>query len=120
MRTVPCPNRSRATNRRAPATLNTIVGQLGRSRAGTDFGVSLPAHPGLVQAGDGRSRTFHSFGAGGVACSGVSVVPLSSSTPTQSPAHSFVPRTVPTSLQAVGSFSFTRTGGLLPTLGGAL
>ena len=44
-----------------------------------------------------------------VACSGkVSYVfPLSSSTPTQSPAHSFVPRIVPTSLQPDGSFGFT-------------
>ena len=50
----------------------------------------------------------------------VSVVPLSSSTPTQSPAHSFVPRTVPTSLQPDGSFGFTQTTGLLPTIGGAL
>ena len=41
-------------------------------------------------------------------------MPLSSSTPTQSPAHSFVPRTVPTSLQAVGSFGLTRATGLLP------
>jgi len=34
------------------------------------------------------------------------VVPLSSD-PTQSPAHSLVPLTVPTSLQPIGSFGFT-------------
>src|SRR5260370_40661093 len=48
------------------------------------------------------------------------VVPLSSEPPTQSPAHSFVPLTVPTSLHPVGSFGFTWTSALLPTLGGAL
>src|SRR5260370_6769504 len=48
----------------------------------------------------------------------VSVAPLSSDA-TQSPAHSLVPLTVPTSLQPIGSFGFTCTSGLLPTLGGA-
>ena len=32
--------------------------------------------------------------------------------------HIFVPRTVPMSLQAVGSFGFAQTAGLLSTLGG--
>jgi IstB-like ATP binding protein len=45
------------------------------------------------------------------------VPPPLSSDATQSPAHSLVPLTVPTSLQPVGSFGFTRTSGLLPTFG---
>src|ERR1700682_5790508 len=45
------------------------------------------------------------------------VAPLSSDA-TQSPAHSLVPLTVPTSLQPIGSFGFTRTSGFLPTFGG--
>jgi len=45
------------------------------------------------------------------------VAPLSPDA-TQSPAHSLVPFTVPTSLQPVGSFGFTRTSRLLPTFGG--
>jgi hypothetical protein len=49
----------------------------------------------------------------------VVVVPLISN-PTQSPAHSFVPFTVPTSLQPIGSFGFTWKSGLLPTLGCSL
>jgi hypothetical protein len=49
----------------------------------------------------------------------VVVEPLSSN-PTQSPAHSFVPLTVPTSLHPIGPFGFTCTSGLLPTFGGAL
>ena len=44
------------------------------------------------------------------------VAPLSSDA-TQSPAHSLVPLTVPTSLQPVCSFGFTRTSGFLPILG---
>src|SRR5467141_2503712 len=46
------------------------------------------------------------------------VAPLNSDA-TQLPAHSLVPLTVPTSLQPIGSFGFTCTSGLLPTLGGA-
>src|ERR1700720_638797 len=49
--------------------------------------------------------------------SGAGLAPLSSDA-TQSPAHSLVPLTVPTSLQPIGSFGFTRTSGLLPTFGG--
>src|SRR5882724_10241892 len=65
---------------------------------------------------------LYCFSPGG-ACSGkdsvsvAGVAPLSSDA-TQSPAHSLVPLTVPTSLQPVGSFGFTRTSGLLPTFGG--
>src|SRR5882724_3983149 len=64
---------------------------------------------------------LYCFSPGG-ACSGkdsvsvAGVAPLSSDA-TQSPAHSLVPLTVPTSLQPVGSFGFTRTSGLLPTFG---
>ena len=43
----------------------------------------------------------------GKACVSVVVVEPLSSGPTQSPAHSFVPRTVPTSLQPIGFFGFT-------------
>src|SRR5882724_1566789 len=55
---------------------------------------------------------LYCFSPGG-ACSGkdsvsvAGVAPLSSDA-TQSPAHSLVPLTVPTSLQPVGSFGFTR------------
>jgi len=74
-----------------------------------------------------RFRYFHSFWPGGITavarsdkdCGSVAVVVPLSSGATQSPAHSFVLRTVPTSLQPIGSFGFTRTTGLLPTLGGA-
>src|SRR5258708_35263937 len=64
---------------------------------------------------------FYCFSPGG-ACSGkdsvsvAGVAPLSPDA-TQSPAHSLVPFTVPTSLQPIGSFGFTRTSGLLPTFG---
>ena len=47
------------------------------------------------------------------------MVPLISN-PTQLPAHNFVPLTVPTSLQPIGSFGVTWKSGLLPTLGGSL
>ncbi len=40
-------------------------------------------------------------------CVSVVVVALLSSKPTQSPAHNFVPLTVPTSLHPIGSFGFT-------------
>ena len=40
-----------------------------------------------------------------------------SSDASQSPAHSFVPLTVPTSLQPVGPFGVICTNGLLPTFG---
>jgi len=71
---------------------------------------------------------FHSFWSGviapvacsGKACVSVGVVEPLSSDPMQSPAHSLVPRTVPTSLQPIGSFGFTWTRGLLPSFGGAL
>jgi hypothetical protein len=46
-------------------------------------------------------------GCSGKACVCVVVVEPLSSDPTQSLAHSFVPRTVPTSLQPIGSFGFT-------------
>src|SRR5258708_6014902 len=65
---------------------------------------------------------FYCFSPGG-ACSGedsvcvADVAPLSPDA-TQSPAHSLVPFTIPTSLQPIGSFGFTRTSGLLPTFGG--
>ena len=65
---------------------------------------------------------LYCFSPGG-ACSGkdsvcvAGVAPLSPDA-TQSPAHSLVPFTVPTSLQPVGSFGFTRTSGLLPTFAG--
>jgi hypothetical protein len=39
---------------------------------------------------------------------------------TQSPAQSFVPLTVPTSLQPVGTFGLTCTNGLLPMVGDGL
>jgi hypothetical protein len=45
--------------------------------------------------------------------------PLSSADPVQSPAHSLVPLTIPTSLQPIGSFGFTWTSGLLPIFGDA-
>src|SRR5260370_41911089 len=45
---------------------------------------------------------------------------LRSSAASQSPAHSLVPLTVPTSLHPDEPFGFTCTNGLLPTLGGAL
>ena len=54
----------------------------------------------------------------GKVCVSVEIVEPFSSGPMQSPAHSFVPRTVPTSLQPIGSFGFNLTIGL-PTLGGA-
>src|ERR1700704_876772 len=64
---------------------------------------------------------LYCFSPGG-ACSGkdsvcvAGVAPLSPDA-TQSPAHSLVPFTVPTSLQPIGSFGFIRTSGLLPTFG---
>src|ERR1700680_2116349 len=66
-----------------------------------------------------KGRRYYCFCPGGItsiARSGKDLVssagaaPLSSD-PTQSPAHSFVPLTVPTSLQPVGSFGFTRARG---------
>src|SRR5258708_26022546 len=64
MRTVPCPNRSRATNRSAPTALNTIVGQLGQS-----------GHPRLGQTGrcpfhHPRAASSHGVGAEVLAAGG--------------------------------------------------
>jgi hypothetical protein len=70
----------------------------------------------------------HCFWPGGImplarSCKdGVSVagalLPLNSAA-SQSPAHSLVPLTVPTSLQPIGSLGLTWASGLLPTFGGA-
>jgi hypothetical protein len=53
----------------------------------------------------------------GASGSGVGVAPRSSGAATQSPAHSFVPLTVPTSLQPIAARGFTCFSGLPPTLG---
>ena len=69
---------------------------------------------------------LYCFWPGGIAagsrsdCVSVSGIAPLSSEATQSPAHSFVPLTVPTNLHPVGPFCLTCTCGLLPTLGGAL
>jgi hypothetical protein len=55
---------------------------------------------------------------GGVV-SEAAAAPLSSAEAGQSPTQSFVPLTVPTSLQAIGTWGFCASG-LLPILGGGL
>ena len=54
----------------------------------------------------GHCQNFHSFSGGmtEVVCSDEDCVSVGA---TQSPAHSFVPRTVPTSLQPVGALGLT-------------
>jgi len=72
--------------------------------------------PLLSRLGRWLAVDFHSFGSGAVApaawsgktCVCVVVVDTLSSDPTQSPAHSFVPRTDPTSLQPICSFGCRR------------
>ena len=63
-----------------------------------------------------RAELLPVAGSGKDCVSIAGIVPLSSD-PVQSPAHSLVPLTVPTSLQLIGSFGFTWASVLLPTLG---
>ncbi len=60
---------------------------------------------------------FASEGCAGAEGSTAGVLPRSSDAGAQSPAHSLVPLTVPTSLQPIGATGFTCFSGLPPTLG---
>jgi hypothetical protein len=106
--------------------LDGDVAALGTARSGGGrvSGASNPKRaPMALPCVCAGGPSSYCLGAGGSACwegSTAGVEPLSSEGPAQSPAQSFVPLTVPTSLQPVGASGFTCFAGLPPTLGTAI
>jgi hypothetical protein len=82
----------------------------------SNYPLALRLQPQLYCFSSGGIAAVDGSGTDCVSVEGIA--PLSSG-PTQSPAHSLVPLTLPTSLQPIGFFGLTCSSGLLPAFGGA-